>query len=1376
MKFRKVLFDRLVNCISVKLFYFWGLLFLIAANGVYANIASSFQFKHYNYENGLLSNTVNTIIQDKDGFMWFGTPEGLCRFDGYGFKNFTHIPGDSHSLNDNFISSIAEDTIRNCIWVVNSSGVSRLDKTSYKYRNYPVSDSSIVHFSPFYHGVVCVDHLGNVWVEGFSEVYSEGLFKYIEDEDRFINFSEINSDTPKGLTFIYEDNNRKLWFGTDHGLYSYHNKTASFTKMGFKNRQIDSLHITCLFQDKNNTLWIGTHHDHSIFKLEDDSITLAYKSEYSNDDFNWISSIATYNDEKLIVAIKDLGVQTIDLHTGHKSLLQPDKYKPNGINSKNPNIIYPDKAGNIWVGTYNNGINFLNKHKKKFNLYRFDFTDSGLLSNNVRAFYEDSDGDLWVGTKEGGGISKFDQANGTFINYKADPSNPNWLDNDIVICIHELEKGKLLVGTYGDGIYLFDKKNVTFSKFAMPDGRNNSISDKYVYALYKDGEDRIWIGSNSSVDIYHTATGKFSHLRDVNFARCFIDNGNKILIGTWTKGLYIYDKTENRIEDYVFNLPDLQKNKNIKINGMARDRAGYVWMATNKGLLRFKQAGETELLLTEKDGLPKNYICAVLVDDNDNIWASTKIGIVKYNQKSGEFKTYNKYDGLQSNVFEEFVSLKTEKGYMLFSGLNGFNMFHPDSIIDNTIAPMVHLSDMRILNQSVPIGTKNSPLKKHIDLTDHIILKNEQSSFGFELVAVNYTSPEKARYLYMLDGYDKEWQEAGNNRIANYTKIPAGYYTLKVKASNGDGVWSKEKEFINVRVKPPFSRSLPAFILYFLILVAFLAVYRRFVKNSTMQKNRLAEEIEENKRLEELSKKRIRFFTNISHELRTPLTLIASPLERLATYNFGDKQLSSMFDIMNRNAQRLTRIVNQLMDFRRIEENRIRLHVAEVDIIKYVEDVLANFNDIANNRSLKLNFHTNRPEGYKGWFDEGILDKILFNLLSNAVKFSPVNGEIDLEVIIENNEASIKVTDRGIGIPAKDLDKIFDRFYTTDQADHKYTGAGVGLSFTKSLIELHKGRKQVASEVGKGSCFTITFPIGREAYIDSELQVVPDKPLSETILKTTAEIAREEIKAKNAEHSDLILIVEDYDDLREYLVHNLYNYRVLSCANGKEALKLANENMPDLILSDIMMPEMDGLELCKHIKTNIITSHIPVVLLTARATPDQKLEGYTHHADAYVEKPFSIDLLTIQIANLLQLRKNISAKYNSDIKASVADDDGMLPLDKKFLDKSKEFIEASINDPQLSVESLSSELGMSRSQLFRKFKALTNTTPSQFIKAIRLRKAAQFLAGKEYNVNEVAIMVGFVDSSHFISSFKKFYGKTPKQFAESNATISEKKF
>lgn len=1332
-------------------------------NTCFAEQYDDFQFKHLNYEQGLPSNWVTSIIQDADDFMWFGTSEGLTRFDGYGYKHFDHSKNDSTLSNDGFISSLAEDTYRNCIWIITPYGVSRLDKGNYQFKHYPISGTKKSAFSPFYRGTVCVDVDNNVWVEGFSEAYAEGLFIYDSENDRFINKSEEDERIPERLTLIFEDRNKHLWFGSQKGLYSYNSTTGDFTEVPIRIEGVDSLYVTCVAEGKDNQLFIGTHHDHSIYVLKNGGIELFYELDSDCQDFNWISSLTVYDGTTLMASVKDLGVLAVNIGTLKADILQPDMYKPNGINSTNPFTIYKDRSGSVWIGNYNTGIDFLDKNRKRFQHYQFNYLSTGLLSNNVRAFFQDSDDDIWVGTKHGGGISRFDPATGLFENYKADKQKPHWLDNDIVISIGELEKGKLLVGTYGGGVYLFDKNKKQFSSCVIPCVDGAKTSEKYIYSIYKDRDSKIWIGSNTGIVIYDNVSKQFTHHHDRKFVRCFLDTGDDVLIGTWTNGLCIYNKNTATFSTYPFDFPNATSTSNIQINDMEQDHIGNVWLATNKGLIKYSKH-EKDALLTMEDGLPEDYICALQLDNRNNVWASTKAGIIKYSQDLNDVSIYNKFDGLQSNVFEQFVSLKTKDGAMAFAGSNGFNYFYPDSILDNLHIPEVHLSDMKVLNEYVEIASANSPLEEHISLTDQVVLSNDQSSFSFEYVAVNYSAPEKSIYSYILEGYDKVWQIGDEKRVASYTQVPAGHYTFKVKATNNDGISSTRTASVDIVVKPPFFNSPIAYIIYFLLLIAFLVVYQMIVRHNALQKDRIEEELKEIERLQELSTKRVRFFTNISHELRTPLTLIATPLARLVNYSTSDKQLVSLFQIMDRNAQRLSRIVNQLMDFRRAEEDRIPLRVTKIDIIEKVQDILACFNELVNNRSIKIKFKTNSPDGHVTWLDVDILDKVLFNLLSNAAKFSEVNGEIEVQAQVTNDTFIINVVDHGCGIPADDLDKIFERFYTTDHADHNVSGAGVGLSFTKSLVLLHKGNIAVSSEYGKGSCFTVTFPIDDSVYTIDERKVTEDEVVIDDVLPIEDFTPSEEHKPQEVHHDALILIAEDFDDLRAYLAHNLSSYEVISASNGKEALRLANERIPDLIISDVMMPEMDGLELCKHIKTNVVTSHIPVIILSSRTSAEQKLEGFVNHADAYIEKPFSIDLLSIQVANILQLKRNISAKYmNSIVEEST--DNGLLPLDKAFLDRAMQTIEQNLQDSHFSVESLSAELGMSRSQLFRKFKSLTNSTPSQFVKVARLKKAAELLSGHVHNVNEVAFMVGFADSSHFIASFKKFYGQTPKQFA-----------
>ncbi len=1345
----------------------WSLLLFLFFINASAFSKSRFLFKNFSYEDGLPSNWITDIIQDEDDFMWFGTSDGLSRFDGYSFKNYVNIPGDSKSLNDNFIAALAEDTVSHCLWLVTSSGISKFDKSTHVFKNYQVETSLKGDYAPFTKGAVYVDSYHDVWVIGFNEGLTDGLYKYDRDKDVFVNIFDSMVDLPDVFSTICEDKSRNLWFGTNEGLLCYMRENETFKRVDCRNSKNEYLDITALHVDGNNRLWIGTHQDHSIFYYEDGKLTQFFKSGLSDDEFNWISSITEYDKDILLAGIKDLGVLAIERSGKEIEVLQPDMFNANGINSKNPLKLFTDRFGNIWIGSYNSGVSFLDKNRKKFDLYQFNYKSDGLLSNNVRAFFEDSDGELWVGTKQGGGISRFNPKEGTFENFKADKTKANWLNNDIIIAINELEPGQLLVGTYGNGIYQFDKKRKTFKQFATPDRNKNSISSIYVYAIYTDLDGQIWIGSNSSVDIYHSENKSFSHLKGIEYARCFLDIGNAVLIGTWTKGLYIYDKENKTTKACSFNDPYLKDDNGVRINGLAHDENGIVWIATNKGLARFDPKKMNDVFYSVKDGLVSNHICAVLVDDRNNVWVSSKGGLSKLSMQNGTFKNYNKFDGLQSTVFEEFVSLKTTSGHMLFSGTNGFNMFHPDSIRENPYVPNVLISDMKILNEPVEIGTKGSPLTKHISLTDYVELKYAQSSFSFEFSAINFSSPENSHYRYMLEGYDKKWILADGRRVANYTRLPAGVYTFKVIASNSDGVWNDEGASIKLKVWPIFWKSKIAFLLYFSTIILFLFIFNMIITYRTNQKNRLDEEIREKERLEEMSKSRIRFFTNISHELRTPLTLISAPLEKLTSYQTNDAHLSATINIMHRNAQRLLRLVNQLMDFRRVEENRIKLKVSKGDLGQLINEIYYNFKDLAISKNITFENSVEIHDHAESWFDRGIVEKGLYNVLSNAMKFTPEKGHVELSAKIENKKAIIQVSDTGIGIPADTIDKVFDRFYTTEFAAHNQTGAGIGLAFTKNIVELHHGTIEVKSEFKNGSQFTITIPVGAASFAEDEFAVVDLDAQQDgaNVALIDEKIDREEEEKEKKHIKEKILIVEDSDDLRDYLISSFSHYDVIACTNGEDALREAKEQMPDIVLSDVMMPRMDGLELCDQLKGNFITSHIPVVLLTARASAEHKLEGLQHHADAYIEKPFNIDMLIQQVANLVQLRKSIKVKFSSrDLVEAV--DQSELPMDKAFLVKSTELIEAAISEPDLSVESLSISLGMSRSQLFRKFKALTNTTPSQFIRSVRLKKASELLGNHAYNVNEVAFMVGFIDSSHFIASFKKYYGLTPKMYAE----------
>lgn len=1326
------------------------------------------QFKHYNREDGLISNNIHSIVEDQNGLIWIGTDNGLCSFDGYSFQSFHNNLSPSNSLNDNFSRSIAPDSSRQCLWIITASGISRFDLNTYQFKNYNISNSHNTLYSPFSQGSICVDSENNIWALGSNRGFSQGLLRYSTADDKFMNLSNSRTDVPSGLITIVEDNNKTLWFGSSSGLYYYNLEKKNFVSVNYKSKDEAPLFVQSLHVDANNTLWMGTESGNTLFACKNKQIVKVFESEeIKTKKINFISSISDYDDNTIIVGIKDKGVLFYNKNTGDHELLQPNLYNTRGIQSKTPQVIYTDKIGNVWIGSYSNGVNLIDKNSKSFKHYSFDYTSKGLLTNNVRAFFEDSDGDLWIGTKEGGGISQFHPKKGTFDNYKADESKANWLTNDIVISINELEPGKLLVGTYGGGIFTYHKKDNYFSQFSVTDGSNNTISNNRVYAMYKDKEKNIWIANNSVVNIYHPDTKTFSHIDGVTYARCFLDLGDEVLIGTWSNGIYSYSKQSKETKLYEFSKATSELHNGIRFNGMDRDTLGVIWFATNKGLIKHVHNSNTYQIFRESDGLASQYICAVLVDEQNNIWTSTKNGISEYIQGENRIKNYDKYDGLQSTSFEEFASLKLNNGYLLFAGTNGFNIFDPTQIKDNPNIPNVIISEMLILNEPVKIGDLDSPLSKHISATKEITLTHEQSSFSFEFTALNYTSPEKNQYKYMLEGYDNGWQTSRYQRTAIYTQVPSGKYTFRVKASNNDDVWNNEGVSVNIEVKPPLTKSKAAIFIYTIALVLLLILFRAIVTRDQQNKARIIAEIQEKKIIEQTARSRLRFFTNISHELRTPLTLIATPLEGLTSYKTNDKRLQSTIQNMNRNAQRLLRLVNQLMDFRKIEENRIKLRISKGKMIEDIKDVLHSFEYLANSKKITLSFKSQEKDTKMFWYDETFIEKILFNLLSNAVKFTDENGKIEVEVKTVEDKAIINVIDDGVGIDDEKQERVFERFYTTDHDDHHETGTGIGLAFCKSLVDLHKGTISVSSIKGKGSCFEITLPVNKEAFLEEEIILTKSTHRKETHYDSNDLLPDEATPLVISKHSrkELLMIVEDYDDLRNYLADSFRDYKVVTCKNGKEAMEQAQELMPDLILSDVMMPEVNGLELCHYLKTNIMTSHIPVMLLTAKSEDANKLEGFKQKADAYIEKPFNINLLRVQVENLISLRKSIKKKYST---SAVIEESGdtTLPLDNIFLNKVAEIIAEKLDDYKFSVESLSAELGISRSQLFRKFKVVMDTSPSSYIRLLRLQKAANLLETKKYNVNEVTYMVGFSDVSHFIAAFKKHYGQTPKQFSE----------
>ena len=783
----------------------------------------------------------------------------------------------------------------------------------------------------------------------------------------------------------------------------------------------------------------------------------------------------------------------------------------------------------------------------------------------------------------------------------------------------------------------------------------------------------------------------------------------------------------------------------------------------------------------------------IVESDDRNLWVSTPHGIsnvtVTYKPETRNFslgfKNYNESDGLQGRQFNENVRLKTSAGEIIFGGINGFNVFHPDKINVNTIKPRIILSDFQIFNKSVAIGepiNKRVILTKSITETDEIILKYTDNVFSLEFVALNFFHPEKSKYKYKLEGFNKDWlMTNGSQRKVTYTNLDPGNYTFYVQASNSDGIWNEDGVQLRIEILPPFWKSGVAFVIYIALILGALLLSRQLILARERMKYKIEKERQYAQQVHELDMMKIKFITNVSHEFRTPLTLIITPLEKMLRAA-SDPDQRKQYLMIHRNARRLLNLVNQLLDFRRLEVQEVQLNQSEGDIVAFVKEAAHSFTDLSEKKQIEFSFHSDMSS-LETMFDKDKLEKILFNLLSNAFKFTPLQGKVEVSMgLLEKTEeqtkwVSIRVKDSGIGIPSEKHEKIFERFFQNDlPASMVNQGSGIGLSITKEFVKLHGGIITVESEVNAGSCFSVLLPL-----VDIKADAPTPEFVSEPITPpqdSNGTVLENGIENGQADHKlPTLLLVEDNEDFRFYLKDNLKQaYRIFEARNGKEGLQLTLKHLPDLIVSDIMMPEMDGIELCKKVKSNTNISHTPVILLTARTSEEQKMEGFEIGADDYITKPFNFEILQSRIKNLIHQREIFHKDFRRQIEVK-ATDIKITSMDEKLIQNAIKYVEEKISDADFSVEDLSRELGMSRVHLYKKLLSLTGKAPLEFIRTIRLQRAAQLLEKSQLTISEVAYKVGFNSPKYFAKYFRDEFGMLPSEYIQSKKkeTSPEKK-
>jgi signal transduction histidine kinase/ligand-binding sensor domain-containing protein/DNA-binding response OmpR family regulator len=1354
------------------------------SNGLFRYDGYNFKiFKHNpDDEKSLSFNGVISIYEDRSGTLWFGTEGGgLNKYnrETNQFTRYAHDPNKPNSLSNNVVGSILEDRSGN-FWIGTFGGLNKLissdSVTSFiRYRNDP---DDLASLSNDFIGQICEDKPGNLWI-----ATGNGLDKLSPDETNkssptFIHYKH-NPDDPRSLSHnavfsIFEDYSGTLWIGTiggginkivpndpdesSHSFIHYLNNPGEPTSLSNNS-------VWSIFEDTSGDLWFGTLGG-GLNKF--DEVNEAFTNYKSNPNDskslngNWVYSIYEDNSGILWVGTMPGGLNKFDPLKNQFKHYKHDPNNPKSLSSDRVWSIYEDSDDNLWIGTFYGGLNRLvygRNGKSAPSFFHYSHNPSDLKSiNSVFSICEDNSGNIWLGTF-GGGLKKLAQSekkksNPKFIHYEFDPNDPTSLSDNAIRVIFKDKNGNLWIGTDGGLNKLINRidksSSATFVRYLNNPKDPTSISNNQVWCIYQDKQGTIWIGTSGGLN-------KLISPDNVQSEATFIH--------------YTHD---------LGNPTSLSGNQ---VSSIYEDNSGNFWIGTEEGgLHKFDRKSEKFIRYKEEDGLPSNSIKGILGDDQGNLWLSTGDGLSNFNPKTKTFKNYSTKDGLQSAYFQAGAYFKNKNGEMFFGGNNGFNSFYPDSIKENIRIPPVVITDFQLFNNSVPVGldtnTNRTILTKTITETNEIELTYKDYIISFEFAALDFHTPGKNQYAYILEGFDKEWNYTdANKRFATYTNLDPGEYTLKVKGSNNDGIWNETGTSIKLVITPPWWTTWWAYILYILFGLGLLYSLRRYELNRTRLKSQVKLDEVKLKEREETDRMKSRFFANISHEFRTPLTLILGPTEKVLSES-KDNETKKQLSIVKRSAKHLLGLINQLLDLSKLEAGKLELKAARANIVPFIKGITMSFESAAERKDITLKVKSSNDE-IELYFDKEKMTKIMTNLLSNAFKFTPEGGQIKVSIDAgENNSITIKVRDTGVGISEEELSKLFDRFYQVDSSQtREHEGTGIGLALTKELVELHHGTISADSKLGEWTEFTIELPVGRMHLKDDEIveeNVILSgaknlsEPVTDDFIKTDSSSSVMSQTPQNdneiSKDKNIVLVVEDNTDVREYIKDSLgKDFQIEEATNGEHGVIKAEQIIPDLIISDVMMPKMDGNELTKRLKNDEKTSHIPIILLTAKSDHENKLEGLETGADAYLTKPFDTKELRIRINNLISIRRKLQKRYSKGDFVAIkrVEEKKLSNLDEKFMAKVIEVIESHITEEEFSIEEFDKEIGMGRVQIYRKVKALTGKSPSRYIRSIRLTRAKHMIDEKKGNISEIAYSVGFSSPQYFTRCFKDEFGFPP---------------
>lgn len=1356
--------------------------------------------KFYNIAEGVSQHSITSIIQDKKGFMWFGSRYGLNRYDGeqyisyegnFGdpqrtltnsyitqlledkkgdiwigtnggglnhynykedsFESFTHVPENNKSISGNLITALFFDS-EGDLWIgTEKSGLNIFDNNTRTFSRYYHNEDDPSSISNNDLTAIKEDRLGNLWIG----TWGGGLNLYDKQSRRFVHYkAETNIDIPDNIIrYIHKTQDGTLWVGFQKGIrkITYKEGKHVFSAIQSDNPKLDSVlasvPVLAIFEDSKARLWIGTENE---------------------------------------------GLFIFHLKTGQINQYKVNPLSAYSIASNSIWSIYEDKVGTIWLGTFDKGVIKVDNYERKFDhLFQNNLSSSTLSHSVVSCFVEDEKGNLWIGT-DGGGLNYYDKVKRKFSHYNKE-NTPGLLSNSILDLLLDSE-GNLWIGSWEGGLSIKRKGSETISHLSALPEHGLAPPGNFIFSLHEDSQHRIWIGAyRHGLSLYVPKENVFYEFKEKAYPRAITYNNVHVVhesqgyiwIGTEGGGLdkiKINDQYEIvELTNYNHDRRDTLTISNNFVTCIFSDSKNDLWVGTHGGGLNKFNPGKNRFeVISTNNGLPSNLIYAIEEDDKGHLWISTNKGIAEYNPQTTSVAVYDEADGLQSPMFYLRSSYKKQDGELLFGGINGINRFYPSKILRNPHIAPVYITGISISNKLLKPEQKGY-LKGNIVLAEEINLPYYENDFNITFSSLNFSQASKNRYLYKLENHDEEWQEVGTRNAAYYTNVLPGNYTFRVRASNNDNIWNAHEASIRINIGKPWWTTIWAYIFYALIVVCILWWGRSVSLKREKLKNKLEVEHLELKKMQELDEIKSRFFANISHEFRTPLTLILGPLRSLYLEEKWTGY-QSQIHLMIKNAEKLLRLINQLLDLSKLESGSMKLHASEYNLIKFLKPIAHSFSGYAEKEYIR--YKINLPETpIRLYFEKDKLEKVLTNILSNAFKYTPRFGTVSLSIEQKNNQVIISIQDSGIGISKDELALIFKRYYQVNLKKRKQNlGTGIGLALTKELVELHKGHIKVSSQEGKGTLFQLFLQKGKAHLQEDEIvnlkygfHVSSQEKVNHYLeaVKEEKEIVPPTIKRDY--HLPMILVVEDNIDIRSFIYEHLRDkFSILEACNGQKGYEIAIDQKPDIIISDILMPEMDGYELCNRLKNNVETRHIPVILLTAKASNNSQRKGFELGADYFIAKPFDINQLELRLNNILKSRNDFKDQVLNNKTLHLSPQNIAVPnADDSFIKNVVSLIEDNIADPTYSVNVLCEEIGLSRIQLYRKLKKMVGQSANELIRSIKLKRAAQLLKQQKLTIAEITYQVGFNDLQYFRKCFKKEYGMTPSQFIANHTEIKK---